>query len=154
MRIRFQADANLDPDICRALCRREPSIDFESHVGVIADSTPDSEVLTLAAESGRVLVPIAIFDHRGTPLGLVELDSGAVEESDAVAASHERMTAAECLKANAWRNLHCGSKNLARRVNQTRGQFVFPPNAAKNCGLAGTLPISHVCEGRNRSHHH
>jgi hypothetical protein len=56
VKIRFQADANLDPDICRGLYRREPSIDFETHVGVIADSTPDLEVLKLAADNRRVLV--------------------------------------------------------------------------------------------------
>ena len=39
MKIKFQADANLDPDIWRGLCRREPSIDFEGHMGVIPDGT-------------------------------------------------------------------------------------------------------------------
>jgi hypothetical protein len=57
VKIRFQADANLDPDIWRGLCRREPSIDFEGHMGVIPDGTPDPEVLKLAADAGRVLVP-------------------------------------------------------------------------------------------------
>jgi Domain of unknown function (DUF5615) len=56
LKIKFQADADIDPDICRGLCRREPSIDFEGHVGVIPDRTPDPEVLRLAAETGRVLV--------------------------------------------------------------------------------------------------
>jgi hypothetical protein len=56
LKIRFQADADIDPDIWRGLCRREPSIDFEGHIGVIPDSTPDPEVLKLAAEAGRVLV--------------------------------------------------------------------------------------------------
>ena len=56
MKIKFQADANLDPDIWRGLCRREPGIDFEGHMGVIPDGTPDPEVLKLAADAGRVLV--------------------------------------------------------------------------------------------------
>ena len=56
MKIKFQADANLDPDIWRGLCRREPSIDFEGHMGVIPDGTTDPEVLKLAADAGRVLV--------------------------------------------------------------------------------------------------
>ena len=56
MKIAFQADANLDPDIVRGLCRREPSIDFRDHVGVIADGMPDPAVLRLAADSSRVLV--------------------------------------------------------------------------------------------------
>jgi len=53
---RFQADADLNPEIGRGLRRRELSIDFRAAVGVIADGTPDSEVLQIAAEDGRVLV--------------------------------------------------------------------------------------------------
>ena len=55
MKITFQADANLNHDIWRGLCRREPSINFRGH-GVIADGTPDDQVLKLAAMGGRVLV--------------------------------------------------------------------------------------------------
>jgi hypothetical protein len=53
---RFQADADLKPEIRRGLRRREPSIDFGAAVGVIAEGTPDSEVLQIAADDGRVLV--------------------------------------------------------------------------------------------------
>jgi hypothetical protein len=53
---RFQADADLNPEIGRGLRRREPSIDFRSAVGAIPDGTPDSAVLQIAAEDGRVLV--------------------------------------------------------------------------------------------------
>jgi len=53
---RFQADADLNPEIGRGLRRRELSIDFRAAVGVIADGTPDSKVLQIAAEDGRVLV--------------------------------------------------------------------------------------------------
>ena len=56
MKIRFQADADIDPDIWRGLCRREPSIDIEGHIGVIPDGTSDPDVLKLAAEAGRVLI--------------------------------------------------------------------------------------------------
>ena len=56
MKLRFQADANLYPDICRGLCQLERRIDFESHVGVIADGMTDPDGLKLAAENGRVLV--------------------------------------------------------------------------------------------------
>ena len=55
MSIRFQADANLDPDIGRGLLRREPSIDYQD-ASSIPDGTPDSEVLRIAADSDRVLV--------------------------------------------------------------------------------------------------
>lgn len=56
MSFRFQADADIDPDIVRGLRLREPAIDFREAVGVIPDGTPDPEVLLMAADSGRVLV--------------------------------------------------------------------------------------------------
>ena len=56
MNLRFQADADLNPAIGRGLRRREPSIDFRASSGVIPDGTSDSEVLRIAAASGRVLV--------------------------------------------------------------------------------------------------
>ena len=56
MKVLFQADANLKPAVWRGLRRREPSIDFQGHIGVIPDSTSDLEVLHLAAHAGRILV--------------------------------------------------------------------------------------------------
>jgi hypothetical protein len=55
-RIRFQADADVNPGIGRGLLRREPSIDFRPAGGVIPDGTPDPEVSRIAAEDERVLV--------------------------------------------------------------------------------------------------
>lgn len=56
MKIRFQADADVDPAIRKGLLRREPSIDFRSAAGIIPDGALDEEVLRIAAEDGRVLV--------------------------------------------------------------------------------------------------
>lgn len=56
MSFRFQADADLNPEIGRGLRRREPAIDFRAAAGVIADRTPDSEVLRIAADDDRVLI--------------------------------------------------------------------------------------------------
>ena len=56
MKIRFQADADIDPDIRKGLLRREPSIDFRSAGGIIPEGTLDPEVLRIAAEDSRVLV--------------------------------------------------------------------------------------------------
>jgi hypothetical protein len=56
VKVRFQADANLDPDIGLGLQRRDPSIDYRLALGVIPDGMLDSDVLGLAAEDGRVLV--------------------------------------------------------------------------------------------------
>jgi hypothetical protein len=54
--LRFQADADLNPEIGLGLRRREPSIDFRPASGVIPDGTLDHEVLQIAADAGRVLV--------------------------------------------------------------------------------------------------
>ncbi len=54
MKIRFQADANLDPDIGLGLQRRDPSIDYRLALGVIPDGMLDPDVLGLA-----------ILDRRG-----------------------------------------------------------------------------------------
>jgi hypothetical protein len=56
LKIRFQADGDIDPDIRKGLLRREPSIDFRPAAGAIPDGTLDPEVLRIAAEDGRVLV--------------------------------------------------------------------------------------------------
>jgi hypothetical protein len=56
LRIAFQADANLDPDIGRGLRRREPFLDFRHSADIIPDGTPDGEVLRIAGDAGRVLV--------------------------------------------------------------------------------------------------
>jgi hypothetical protein len=56
LKIRFQADADIDPDIRKGLLRREPSIDFKPAAGIIPDGGLDPEVLRIAAEDGRVLV--------------------------------------------------------------------------------------------------
>ena len=56
MKIAFQADADLDPDIGNGLRRRMPAIDFRDAGAVIPDGTPDMVVLGIAADDGRVLV--------------------------------------------------------------------------------------------------
>jgi hypothetical protein len=56
LKIRFQADADIDPDIRKGIIRRESSVDFRSAAGILSDGTPDSEVLRIAAADERVLV--------------------------------------------------------------------------------------------------
>jgi hypothetical protein len=56
LKIRFQADANIDPAIRRGVLRREPLIDFQIAAAVYPDGTLDGEVLRIAAEADRVLV--------------------------------------------------------------------------------------------------
>ena len=56
MKIRFQADADLNQIIVSATARREPSIDFQSAAAVNLTSLHDREVLQIAARQGRILV--------------------------------------------------------------------------------------------------
>ena len=56
MRLRFQADADLNQTIVLATVRREPGIDFQTATQAGLQSLGDRDVLALAAASGRVLV--------------------------------------------------------------------------------------------------
>jgi len=57
MKIKFQADNDLDEDILRAVKRLQPAIDFQRapeldlHIGI-----PDPEILRLCAKENRLLV--------------------------------------------------------------------------------------------------
>lgn len=70
MKIKFQADNDLDEDILRAVKRLQPAIDFQRspeldlHTGI-----PDSEVLRLCAEENRILVT---HDRHSMPGHFVE----------------------------------------------------------------------------------
>lgn len=56
MKIRFQADENLNEDIVTGVLRRAPEIDFEfaDHAGLYKLS--DLEVLAIAARDERILI--------------------------------------------------------------------------------------------------
>jgi predicted nuclease of predicted toxin-antitoxin system len=56
MRVRFQADADLDGRILRGLRRAAPEIDIRSAIDAGLAGLADPEVLQIAADSGRVLV--------------------------------------------------------------------------------------------------
>jgi len=56
MRIRFQADADLDGRVLKGLKRRAPEIDFRAAADAGFIGVPDPDVLRIAAESGRILV--------------------------------------------------------------------------------------------------
>jgi hypothetical protein len=64
MRPRFQADADFNHKVIRGLRRRDPAIDFlDAHAGGVI-GLPDIEVLSIAAELGRILVS---HDRRTMP---------------------------------------------------------------------------------------
>ncbi len=56
MRVRFQADADLDGRVLRGLKRAAPEIDIRTAEEAALTGLEDPEVLRIAAESGRVLV--------------------------------------------------------------------------------------------------
>lgn len=56
MKVRFQADADLNQTILLAVVRKEPAIDFRSATAASLAGVDDLDVLRICAESGRVLV--------------------------------------------------------------------------------------------------
>jgi hypothetical protein len=64
MRVRFQADADLNLVILLALIRREPAVDFQSSASAGLARRTDPEVLAAAAREGRILVT---HDQRTMP---------------------------------------------------------------------------------------
>ena len=56
MTLRFQADVNLHQLILRAVCRREPALDFHTAEAAGLGGLLDPEVLARTADEGRVLV--------------------------------------------------------------------------------------------------
>jgi hypothetical protein len=56
VKVRFQADADLNQTILQAAVRREPTLDFRTASDAQLRSVPDREVLARAATAGRVLV--------------------------------------------------------------------------------------------------
>jgi hypothetical protein len=56
MRPRFQADADFNHKVVRGLRRRDPTIDFQDADAGRLMGLPDIEVLSIAAEAGRILV--------------------------------------------------------------------------------------------------
>jgi hypothetical protein len=69
MKIRFQADADLNEDIVLGLTRLEPQIDFQTASEAGLRGMWDLEVLSRAAEDKRILVS---HDRRTMPKHLAE----------------------------------------------------------------------------------
>ena len=70
MRMRFQADADLNQIILLATVRREPAIDFQTAFAAGLADLRDQDVLAMAARTGRVLVT---HDGRTMPRHFAEL---------------------------------------------------------------------------------
>jgi len=70
MKVRFQADADFNQDIVRAVRRREPRISFQTANEAGLPGLDDSAVLAIAAREGRILVS---HDRRTMPLHFANL---------------------------------------------------------------------------------
>ena len=64
MKIRYQADADLNADIVTGVLRRAPEIDFQTAHEARLKGLPDPEVLAQTSQTGRVLVT---HDRRTMP---------------------------------------------------------------------------------------
>jgi hypothetical protein len=64
MKVRYQADADLNEDIVAGVQWRAPEIDFQTAGEAELAHLPDTSVLVLAAQQGRVLVT---HDRRTMP---------------------------------------------------------------------------------------
>ena len=65
MRVRFQADADLDGRILRGLRRAAPEIDIRTAAEAGFEGLKDTAVLRISADSGRVVVS---QDRRTMPI--------------------------------------------------------------------------------------
>ena len=64
MKVRYQADADLNEDIVTGVRRRAPAIDFQTAREARLEGLDDSEVLAGAGREGRILVT---HDRRTMP---------------------------------------------------------------------------------------
>lgn len=70
MKVRFQADADLNEDIAAGLVRWEPLIDFRTAEEANLRGLPDPQVLAVAAQENRILVT---HDRRTMPRHFADL---------------------------------------------------------------------------------
>jgi predicted nuclease of predicted toxin-antitoxin system len=64
MKVRFQADADLNQDIVQAIRRREPTVDFQTAHEAGLAGLHDTIILERAAQEGRIVVS---HDRRTMP---------------------------------------------------------------------------------------
>ena len=109
MKVRFQADTDLNQIIVKATLRREPSIDFQTAHVANLHGLSDKEVLSRSAKEGRVLVTHdrkTMLKHFANFI-TSELSSGVLVVSQKLPASFVAEEIAliwTASEANAWEN--------------------------------------------------
>jgi hypothetical protein len=91
MRVRFQADADLNMVILSAVVRREPAIDFQTAVAAALTGLNDREALAVASREGRVLVT---HDQRTMPHHFAEFITSGTSAGVLVIPQHLAISAA------------------------------------------------------------
>lgn len=112
MRIRFQADANLNQIILLAAIRREPAIDFQTAMAAGLAGPKDPDVLEMAAREGRVLVT---HDQKTMPRHVAQFIAAETSPGVLVIPQHLSVSAAvedllliwSCTEADEWTNRIC-----------------------------------------------
>ena len=56
MKIRYQADADLNQNVVTGVLRREPKIDLQTATAARLEGVKDTEVLAIAAKQQRILI--------------------------------------------------------------------------------------------------
>ena len=112
MKIRFQADVDLNEDIVRGVLRREPGVDFRTAFSADFPGLSDLDVLALAAADGRVLVShdrktmphnFADFIRTNTSAGLFIIS----QRTDVLAAVEGVLLIWSASEAEEWINRIC-----------------------------------------------
>ncbi len=112
MKVRFQADADLNEDIVTGILRREPQVDFRTATAARLRQLSDLEVLALAARDGRVLVShdrrtmppaFAKFLISNVSLGLLVVS----QNTDLLTAIDEILLVWQASEAEEWINQIC-----------------------------------------------
>ena len=122
MKVRFQADADFNQNIVRAVRRRDPAIDFQTAHDARLHGVDDEMVLARAAEEGRLVVShdyrtmprhFATFVTTRTSAGVIMV-SQAIPLSDVVA---DLLLIWEASEAQEWINrltpYHCSPRKVA-----------------------------------------
>ena len=125
MRVRFQADADLNQIILLATIRREPAIDFQTAMTAALPGVADPKVLARAATDGRVLVT---HDRKTMPRHFSEFISR--ETSSGLLVIPQSMSSSRCC----WMGVRIRSvKPPACIAGQKRlpGRAKWQPTAAE-----------------------
>jgi hypothetical protein len=85
MRVRYQADADLNEIILLAAIRREPTMDFQTAFAAGLAHRRDPEVLAMAAREGRILVT---HDQRTMPRHFADFIVGNTSSGVLVVPQH------------------------------------------------------------------